>query len=67
MLQTLQGFKYATALELNMGYYTIRLYSDTSRICNVILPWGKYSSQILPMGISGSLDIFQEKISVLMG
>ena len=26
LMQTLTGFKYATTLDLNMGYYTIRLY-----------------------------------------
>jgi hypothetical protein len=32
----------ATALDLNMGYYTIRLDPDASRICTIIFPWGKY-------------------------
>ena len=26
-----------------MGYYTIRLDPDASKICTIILPWGKYS------------------------
>ena len=43
VLQELEGFTYATALDLNMGYYTIRLDSDASKICTIILPWGKYS------------------------
>ena len=30
VLQELEGFTYATALDLNMGYYTIRLDSDTN-------------------------------------
>jgi hypothetical protein len=32
----------------------------------VIFPWGKYSYKRLPMGIAGSPDIFQEKMSELM-
>ncbi len=43
-----------------MGYYTIRLDPDATKICTVIFPWGKYSYKRLPMGIAGSPDIFQE-------
>ena len=43
VLQELEGFTFATALDLNMGYYTIRLDSDASKICTIIFPWGKYS------------------------
>ena len=32
VLQELEGFTFATALDLNMGYYTIRLDPDASRI-----------------------------------
>eukprot|EP00804_Cyclotella_cryptica_P017164 CCRYP_003366-RA/>CCRYP_003366-RA protein AED:0.37 eAED:0.37 QI:0/0/0/1/0/0/2/0/106 len=53
-----EGFTFATALDLNMGYYTIRLDPDTSKICTIIFPWGKYSYLRLPMDIAGSPDIF---------
>jgi hypothetical protein len=45
-----------------MGYYTIRLDPDASRICTVIFPWRKYSYKRLPMGIAASPDIFQSKM-----
>jgi hypothetical protein len=41
VLQELEGFAYA--LNLNMGYYTIRLDPDLSTIGTIIFPWGKYS------------------------
>ena len=66
VLQELEGFTYATALDLNMGYYTIRLDPDLSKICTIIFPWGKYSYLRLPMGIACSPDIFQAKMSELM-
>ena len=66
VLQELEGFSYATALDLNMGYYTIRLDPDSSKICTIIFPWGKYSYKRLPMGIAGSPDIFQSKMMELM-
>ena len=66
VLQQMEGFMYASALDLNMGYFTIRLDPDSQKICTIILPWGKYSYLRLPMGVSGSPDIFQEKMSDLM-
>jgi hypothetical protein len=47
-----------------MGYDTIRLDPDASKICIIIFPWGKYSR--LPMGIAGSPDFFQAKMMDLM-
>jgi hypothetical protein len=66
VLQKLEGLTCATALDLNMGYYTIRLDPDASKICTIILPWGKYSYLRLPMGIACSPGIFQSKMSELM-
>jgi len=66
VLQEMEGFTFASALDLNMGYYTIRLDPDASKICTIIFPWGKYSYLRLPMGISGSPDIFQAKMMELM-
>ncbi len=66
VLQELEGFTFATALDFNMGYYTIRLDPDASKICTIIVPWGKYSYKQFPMGIAGSPDIFQGKFLMLM-
>jgi hypothetical protein len=63
VLQELEGFSFATALDLNMGYYTIKLDLEASKPCTIIFPWGKYSYKQLPKGIAGSLDIFQSKMS----
>jgi len=61
-----EGFTYATALYLNMGYYTIRLDPKASEMCTIIFPWGNYSYLRLPMGFAGSADIFQAEMSNLM-
>ena len=42
-LQELEGFTYATALDLNMGYYTIRFDPKAVEMFTIIYPWGKYS------------------------
>jgi hypothetical protein len=65
VLQELEGFQYATALDLNMGYYTLRLDLATQEICTIIFPWGKYSYLRLPMGASNAPDIFQAKMGSL--
>jgi hypothetical protein len=52
-LQELEGFTYAMALDLNMGYYTIRLDPMAVKMCIIIFPFGKYSYLRLPMGMSG--------------
>jgi hypothetical protein len=66
VLQELEGFSFATALDLNMAYYTIRLDPDAAKICTINFPWVKYSYKQLSMGIAGSLDIFELKLSELM-
>jgi len=65
MLQKLEGFMYATSLDLNMGYYHILLSLNSSRYCTIVLPWGKYEYLRLPMGLCNSPDIFQEKMGEL--
>ena len=42
MLLKLEGFQYATSLDLNMGYYHIGLSENASNLCTIILPQGKY-------------------------
>ena len=61
-----EGFTYATASDLNMGYYAIRLDPDATKICTIILRWGKYSYLRLPMGVACSSNIFQAKMSKLL-
>ena len=65
MMLNLEGFQYATALDLNMGYYHIKLDPDSRKLCTIILPFGKFEYQRLPQGLCNSPDIFQEKMSEL--
>jgi hypothetical protein len=64
MLLNLEGFQYATSLDLNMGYYHIKLCPDSKKLCTLVFPFGKYEMQRLPMGPCNSHDIFQEKQDV---
>jgi hypothetical protein len=65
-LQELEGFMYATTLDLNMGYNTIRLDPTAAEMCTIIFPWGKYSFQRLPMGFARSADNFQAEMGNLI-
>jgi hypothetical protein len=51
LLIKLSGFKYATAIDLSMGYYHIPLDLKAQKLCTTILPWGKYQYKRLPMGV----------------
>jgi Reverse transcriptase (RNA-dependent DNA polymerase)/Retroviral aspartyl protease len=66
LLLKLEGFQFATSLDLNMGYYHIELSPHAKQLCTIVLRWGKYEYQRLPMGLCNSPDIFQEKMSVPM-
>ena len=39
VLLEVEGFQYATPLDLRMGYYHIRLRKAKSNLCTIILPW----------------------------
>jgi hypothetical protein len=62
ILISLNGFTYATSIDLNMGYYAIRLTSNAQKLCTIVFPWGKYSYLRLFMGIENSPDIFQSQL-----
>ncbi len=61
-LQELEGFTYTTALDLNMGYYTIRLDPQAVEMFTIIFPWGKYSYLRLPTSLMGIMKQGQTDI-----
>ena len=63
ILLKLEGFQYATSLDLNMGYYHIRLRKNASNLCTIITPRGKYWYKRLPMGVANSPENFQQKMN----
>ena len=38
MISKLEGFKYFTPLDLNTGYYDVRISAYVSNMCMVIIP-----------------------------
>ena len=59
----LEGFTFATCLDLNRGYYHFVLDSESQKLCGIILPWGSYCYGRLPQGLMVSCDIFQHRMS----
>ena len=66
LLHKLRGFQWVTTIKLNMGYHNILVDSESSKLCTVVLPWGKYEYLRLPMGLCNAPDIFQEKMENLI-
>ena len=63
MLLNVEGFKYDTSLDINMGYNHIHHIEKASKMCTVILPLDKYRYKCIPMGLSNYPDIFQETMN----
>ena len=63
MLLNLEGFQYGTSLDLNMGYYHLELNEHSKELCTIVLPFGKFEYQQIPMGLCNTPDIFQEKMN----
>jgi hypothetical protein len=68
MIRSMEGFTFTSALDLNMGYYHIKLDcdADTQKLCNIVFPWGKYKHKRLPTGINIAPDVFQSFMSKLV-
>ena len=49
-----------------MGYCHVHLTPEVSRLCTIVMPWGKCEHVRLPMGVCNSPNIFQEHMSELM-
>ena len=64
-MQQLEGFQYATALDINMEYYTIRIYHVSQDMTTIVTEFGKFRYNRLPTGMYASVDIFQSKVDEL--
>jgi hypothetical protein len=72
MIRSKEGFTFASASDLNMGYYQIKLDADADadaqKLCTNVFPWhmGKYKYKRLPMGIKIFPDVNQNVMSKLI-
>jgi hypothetical protein len=53
LLLKLEGFQYAMTLDLNMGYYHIKLSPFGKCLCTIVTPFGEIQ---IPMSTYGSMQ-----------
>ena len=51
LIRSIEGFLFAMAMDLNMGYYHIKIDADAQNLYTIIFSLGKYEYTYLPMGI----------------
>ena len=66
-LQQLEGLQYASALDFNMGYYTIRFSPGSQDMTKIVTEFGEFKYNCLPMGMCASGGIFQSKVDKILG
>ena len=67
MITSINGFLYASVLDLNMGYLSIPLCEKSRKMLNIVMPFGYFECQVLPMGVKPATDIFQTRmVSIFM-
>ena len=66
-MQQLELLQYATALYINMGYYTISLSTASNDMTTIVTEFGKFRYIFIPMGMCALGGIFQVKVDQLLG
>ena len=59
---SIQGFLYATSIDLNMGYPSIPFNDVARKILMIIMPFRVYECLMLPMGVMPASDLFQYRM-----
>ena len=61
MLLKLEGFQYATSLDLNIVYYHIPLRKNVRNLYMIIIQWEKYFYKRITMGVANLANISNRK------
>ena len=63
MLSDMAGAQYFSKLDAAQGFYQLQLDEESSKLCTIATPFGRYSFQRLPFGISSASEIFHRTVA----
>ena len=66
-IKHLEGLKYATALYINMGYYTKSFLPTSPDMMAIVTEFGKFRYNCLHMGMCDLRTIIQTEVDKLLG
>ena len=66
-MKKVEGFQYETVLDINMGYYPIRISPESQDMKTIVTEVRKFRYNYLQMGMCASGDIFQAKVEKILG
>ena len=61
IMPSIGKFRFTTAIDLVMGYYSMGLAPAAKEKCVICLPWGIYQYEVLPMELVVSSQMFSNK------
>ena len=65
ILSEMAHARYFTKMDASQGFYQIQLDEESTQLCTVATPFGRYSFKRLPYGINCAPEIFHAKIQQL--
>ena len=63
----MEGLKFSTTLDINIGYYTIHIDTKSKDITTIVTEFGKFQYNVLLMVMLVSVDILQAKVKEILG
>ena len=67
VIPKVSGASHFSILDARSGFWQVELDDESSKLCTLSTPWGKYRWKRLPFGLSCSGDMFKEKMDNVFG